>query len=237
MEKLIEISGYVENKDDLVRIHADEGTYYNILYPTLATYRKTSQIEIGDLLTTTDILGWFETKAELESYVTKPNQGDVYVTGTEAPYTRWKASVGTESTWYEDGQSEYKIVKKYPYEKTLLNCNYTPDPEECYAIGRNAPFELYGAKPSWERVGLVISHCGKDFQRNYNFGFKIGELGFEDGLFYLYTKKGWINLKIIEPFTNYMKHIFRDKFKTERLYAIREGVKLGTLEFYEPKES
>ncbi len=236
MEKLIGISGYAETEKDLTKVKAEEGEFYNVLSPYPSTYIKTGRTEFGDLLEKTDIIGWFENKAELESVVTKPNNGDIYITGMAAPYSRWKAVVrGTAVLWEEDGESEIKIVRKFNSAKQFNSAGLDDDPENYYSIGKTAPFALYGAKSTWECVGLFISHSGGDFQKNYYEGFNIGEIGCSGGLFYIYTEEGWKDLKIIEPFDNYKKHIYKDKYN-DRHYSIREGFKIGTLEFFTPKE-
>ena len=237
MEKLIDISGYVEKEEDLTHIEALEGEFYNVLSPApFMTYRKTGNSEIGNLQKTTDIIAWFENSAELESNVRKPNDKDIYITGMSAPYTRWKAVVrGNDVKWEKDGESDIKVVRRFASERMLNTSNPEPDNEKYFSVGKTAPFELYGVKPSWERIGAFISHCGDDFEKNYREGFRIGEIGFGKGMFYLYTDEGWQPMKIIEPFENFKKHIYKYQ-NSGRNYSIREGFKLGTLEFYEPKE-
>lgn len=238
MEKLIDISGYVEKEEDLVKIEAVEGQFYNVLSPApFRTWRKTGDTEIGSLQKTTDIIAWFANKAELESNVRKPNDKDVYITGPSAPYTRWKAIVrGIDIKWEEDGESDIKVERKFASERMLNMARLVPEGDVYYSVGKTAPFELYGVKPAWECVGAFLSHCGDDFDRYYREGFSIGEIGFGKGLFHLYTEEGWQPMKIIEPFENFQKHIYKDQ-NSDRLYSIREGFKLGTLEFFTPKES
>ena len=236
MEKLIDSSGYVEKEEDLTNIEALEGEFYNVLAPApFMTYRKTSESEIGNLQQTTDIIGWFENTAELESNVRKPNDRDVYITGTAAPYTRWKAVVrGVDIKWENDGESEIKVIRRFASERMLNSARLVPETDEYYSVGKAAPFALYGVKQAWECVGAFLSHCGDDFEKNYREGFRIGEIAFGKGMFYLYTDEGWQPMKIIEPFENYKRHIYKDQ-NSDRTYSIREGFKIGTLEFFEPK--
>lgn len=238
MEKLIDISGYVEKEEDLVKIDALEGEFYNVLFPApFRTWRKTGDTEIGSLQMTTDIIAWFENTAELESNVRKPNDKDVYITGSCAPYTRWKAVVrGIDIKWEKDGETDIKVERKFASERMLNMARLVPEPDVYYSVGKTAPFELFGVKPAWECVGSFLSHCGDDFEKNYRDGFRIGEIGFGKGMFHLYTEEGWQPIKIIEPFENFSKHIFKDPV-SDRLYSIREGFKLGTLEFFTPKET
>ncbi len=239
MEKLIDISGYVAKEEDLTKTPASEGEFYNVLFPApFMTYRKTSESEIGDLQETTDIIGWFENKAELDSNVRKPNNNDVYITGVSELYTRWKAVVSDNGiNWIEDGESNIKVLKKYASARSLRNAylELDLDSENFYSVGKTAPYALYGTKSTWECVGAILSHVGNDFDKYYREGFRIGEIAFGRGLFWIYKENGWEELKIIEPFENYKKHLYKDK-ENDRLYSIREGWKLGTLEFYTPKE-
>lgn len=236
MEKLIDISGFVEKEEDLVKVDAVEGEFYNVLSPApFRTYRKSGDTEIGNLQQETDIIAWFENKADLESNVRKPNDGDVYITGSSEPYTRWKAAVrGININWEEDGLSEIKVIRRFASERMLNSAHPEPSAEEYYSVGKSAPFALYGAKSAWECVGAFLSHCSDNFRNNLIDGFRIGEVAFGNGLFYLYTDTGWQPIKIVEPFENYQKHIYKD-MHSDRTYSIREGFKLGTLEFYEPK--
>ena len=238
MEKLIKISGFVNSEIDLLKIDADEGDYYNVLSPApFMTYKKTNDPEICNLMQTTDIIGWFENFAELESYITKPNYGDIYITDDTAPFTRWKCNINTEGKyeWIEDGKSDIKILRKFTSEKLLNNANLIPEPELFYSVGKKAPYNLYGTVKSWEPVGMYISLIGDNFQKIQYLGFSIGEIAFIDGLLWLFTKDGWKELDYIEPLENYKKHIYHEK-KSNRIYKIREGFKLGTLEFFTPKE-
>ena len=237
MEKLIDISGFVEKENDLLNIEAYEGEFYNVLSPEpFTTYRKTSELEIKNLQKTTDIIGWFENKAELESNVQKPNDKDIYITGSFAPYTRWKAKIfKDELTWEEDGESDIKIIRRFASERMLDAAKLEPEENNYYSVGKTAPFELYGAAPYWECIGMYISHIGDNFREFKRNGFKEGETAFNNGIFYIYKNNVWTPIKIIEPFENYRKHIYRDN-QNDRNIAIREGFKLGTLEFFEPKE-
>lgn len=238
MEKLIDISGYVNTEEDLLETNAYEGEFYNVLTPIpFTTYRKTDEKIISDLHATTDIIGWFENKAELESNIRKPNDKDIYITGSSAPYTRWKAHVfKNEITWNEDGESDKKIIRKFASVQMLNLAKLEPEEDNFYSVGKEAPFKLYGSTPYWENVGMYISHYGDNFQNFRMNGFKIGEIGYNNGLFYLYNNdKEWTELKVIEPLENYKKHIYKNP-GNDRLISIREGWKLGTLEFFEPKE-
>lgn len=237
MNKLIDISGCVEREEDLMNIQAVPGEFYNVLNPApFLTFRKTEDSDLADLQLETDIIGWFENKAELLSNVPSPNIGDVYITGSSAPFTRWKANIlNTETEWFEDGESDIKILKKFLSPKLIAKSQPELDPDIYYSVGKAAPYKVFGTISSWECIGMYISHYGEDFQKNYYEGFRIGEVAYSNGMFYLYSKDGWNEIKIIEPFENFKKHIYKDHYN-DRKYSIREGFKLGTLEFFEPKE-
>ena len=237
MEKLIDISGFVEKEEDLLFIDAYEGEFYNVLSPKpFTTYRKTGDLEIKYLQKTTDIIGWFENKAELESNIKNPNDKDIYITGIIAPYTRWKARIfKNELTWEENGESDIKIIRRFASPQMLALAKLEPEEENYYSVGKTAPFQLYGAAPYWECIGMYISHIGDNFREFKRNGFKDGETAYNQGLFYIYNNHEWKEIRIIEPFENYKKHIYKD-LQNDRNIAIREGFKLGTLEFFEPKE-
>ena len=237
MEQLIPITGYAETYKELCNKIAMPGEYYNVLDPKpFMTYVKLEGVEIGDTLDTTDILGWFPNKAELESNI-RPSEGEVYITGEYSPYTRWKAQyVDYIMTWVEDGEEEKKIVKRY---KTLavLSRSKEAQPEEgvFYAVGKEVPFAVYGVVSSWEPVGAYLSYVAKDMKQLINKPSKSqpGEIAFLDGLYYLYDGNGWNQIDIPEPIGNVNKHVY---IANDEAYKLREGQHPGTLEFYQPRE-
>ena len=229
MENLIDISGYAESYEKLCQKVAEDGEFYNVLENGFfTTYRKTGGTEVGDLLETTDVIGWYQVKAELESRVPKPNDQDVYIVGLESPFTRYKATVrGVDVKWEEDGQEVKKILKNYKNFNRTGNKPVLPEEGIFYSVGKEAPYKLYGTISTWEPVGHFISHT-KLYARF------LGEVACVNGLFYIHTEDGWKPIEIKEPIENYTKHTYTTKDGTK--CRIREGFALGTLEFYSPRE-
>ena len=237
MNQLIPISGYANSYKELCTKVAGEGEFYNVLeeYPFL-TYIKTDETQIGDTLETTDVIGWYENKAELESNVTKPANGDVYITGSMSPYTRWKAvyDSGKLDRWEDDGTEEKKIVKKFANTVYLGKAHLQPEEGIYYSVGKTAPYKVYGVVSEWEPVGTFISYLREDIDK---LKFKpeksnVGEIANVKGIFYLYDGNDWVELILPEPMKNVNKHTYTDG---EHNYRLREGSAAGTLEFYEPR--
>lgn len=230
METLIDITGWAESYEKLCNKVAGEGEFYNVLEDGFfTTYRKTGDTEIGDTLETTDVLGWYRVKAELESSVPKPNDGDVYIVGLYPPYTRWKAEVrGVDIKWIEDGMEEKKIVKNFKNIQKTGGAKLHPEEGIYYSVGKELPYKVYGPISSWEPVGSFISHTDRLYAH------AVGEVAYIKGIFYIHTEGGWVQLDFPEPIDNYGKHTYITKGGTK--HRIREGFTLGTLEFYTPRE-
>ena len=228
MSNLIEISGWAESFAKLCNKVAKEGEYYNVLENGFfTTYKNTGEVILGDTYQETDILGWYQAKAQLENVEKKPNDGDVFIVGLYAPYTRMKAVVrGPEVTWEEDGMEEKKIIRQYKDVQRLGTKTKKPEEGVFYAVGKELPYKVYGAVSAWEPVGHFISSYGLK-GRNY------GDMAFYDGQFYLHTREGWIPQDFPQSIENYGKHTYVSKDGTKS--KIREGFVLGTLEFYSPR--
>ena len=231
MGNLIDITGYADSYETLCTKNAMEGEYWNVFEDGFfTTYRKTGETEVGDLLQETDVIGWFEQKAELESNVTKPKDGDVYIVGIMAPYTRWKAVVrGVDKSWEEDGEEEKKIVSHAKDVQRLGTKSKQPEEGIYYSVGKAVPFKLFGLVSHWEPVGSFIS-C---VNTRYTSG--VGEIAYDKGLWYLHDGSwSWKQITFQEPIANYGQHEYLTKEGTR--IRIREGFTLGTLEFYTPRE-
>jgi len=236
MDYLIDISGYADSYEELCNKKGTvEGEFWNVLDGNpFTTYVKTGSEELNSIEKQTDVLGWYKNTAELFSNVRKPNDQDVYITGEFAPYTRWKATVrGVDIKWDEDGSEELKIIKNYKTKTGMMRSRPTLDPEEFYSIGENAPFEIYGVLPAWEAIGTFISRTANKLAELNNTKLTLGTVAFIHGIFYLYTENGWKVLEIKEPIDNVDKHVY---VVNDKKYKIREGMHLGTLEFYAPRE-
>ena len=235
MEKLIDITGYAETYADLCKMDAFPGEFYNVLDELpFATYRKTDETEITSLKEETDVIGWFPNIAELESNVTKPKDNDVYIVGSDSPYTRKKAVVrGVEIHWEDDGEEEKKILKNYKTNNVFVKHQVEPEEGVYYSVGKQAPFELYGLSSAWENCGAFISLTAKN-KSNLNWkSANPGEIAYTDGLFWLYTNdRKWLPLEIVEPLENYGKHAYKDK---DKVYRLREARQSGMLEWFEPR--
>ena len=236
MERLIPISGFARTYKELCTKVAAAGEFYNVLdeYPFM-TYLKTENMQIGDTLETTDVLGWFANKAELESNA-KPSNGDIYITGLAAPYTRWKAVFESgKPHWEEDGLEEKKILKNYRTTNRLGMAHLEPEEGVYYSVGKEAPFKLYGVISEWEPVGTFISFLHEDIDKLKHNPEKRnpGETACIQGIFYLYNGEEWEQIILPEPLRNVYKHSYTDG---NHVYRLREGSALGTLEFYSPKE-
>ncbi len=236
MDQLIPITGYAESYEELCNKIAEHGEYYNVLNPKpFMTYYKLESVELGDTMTTTDVIGWFKNKAELESNV-RIMEGEVYITGEYSPYTRWKAEyVDYVLTWVQDGEEEKKIVKKFKNVNWLTRSKLQPEEGIFYAVGGEVPYKVFGVVSSWEPVGSYISYVVKDINQLLHKPEKSnpGEIAFLNGLYYLYTGKEWKEIEIPEPFENTGKHTY---IKDGKKYRLREGAQFGTLEFYAPRE-
>lgn len=235
MEKLIDITGYAETYNDLCKMEAYPGEFYNVLegFP-FTTYRKTDETEISSLKEETDVIGWFPNFAELQSNVTKPKDNDVYIVGPDSPFTRKKAVVrGVEIHWEDDGEEEKKILRNYKSDAAIMRQKLEPEEGIYYSVGKEAPFTLYGLCSSWEACGSYISLTAKN-KSNLNWmTANPGEIAFTDGLFWLYTyERSWQILNIIEPIENVSKHAYLAK---DKIYRLREGKLGGTLEWFEPR--
>ena len=236
MNQLIPISGYANSYEELCTKVAVSGEFYNVLneYPCM-TYIKTDTTQIGDTLKTTDVLGWFENKAELESNA-KPNNGDIYITGMVAPYTRWKAVFenGKLARWEEDGEEEKKIIRNFKALNRLSAAHLEPEEGIYYSLGKEAPFKLYGVVSEWEPVGTFISYLHEDIDKLKHRPEKCnqGEIAYIQGIYYLYDGSGWVQLMIPEPIESVYKHTY---VKGDHKYKLREGFAAGTLEFFEPR--
>lgn len=230
-DNLIDITGYTDSYETLCTKDAMEGEFWNVFEDGFfRTYRKTGETEVGDLLQETDVLGWFQVKAELESSVTKPNDGDVYIVGISGPYTRWKAIVrGVDISWEEDGEEEKKIVKNYKDVQRLGTKSRSAEEGIYYSVGKKVPFKLFGLVSHWEPVGTFISNL------NSKYASGKGEICYDKGLWYLHTgeNNAWKQITFREPISNYTQHEYVGKDGT--VCRIREGFTLGTLEFYTPR--
>ena len=243
MEPLIPITGYAKTYEELCNKVAESGEYYNVLDGSpFMTYHKLNQTEIGPTGEESDVLGWYQVKAELESNVTKPKEGDVYLIGISAPYTRMKAQyVNYIMTWVDDGEEEKKIVKNYKTETGLNRSRVQPEEGIYYTVGEQAPYKVYGVVSTWEPVGVYISYCAPNIEtfRMDRIKHNPGEIAFVNGIFYYFTgpqregHEGWKQIEIPEPMENIYKHVYKERNEP---YKIREGIKLGTLELYSPKE-
>lgn len=238
MEQLIPITGYAKTYKELCNKVAQPGEYYNVLEEKpFITYHKLDSTEIGDVMQETDVCGWVKNKAELESSV-KPTEGDVWLTGEIAPYTRWKAQyINYVMNWVEDGEEDKKIVKKYKNYDMLRRAHLEPEEGVFYAVGKEAPFKLYGVISEWEPVGSFISYIANSVNAldiSFTKGSKnVGEVGYVKGMYYIYDGKHFVKIDIPEPIEQAYEHVFETRGEK---YKIREGVKLGTLEFYQVKE-
>ena len=230
-DNLIDITGRADSYEKLCTKDAIEGEFWNVFEDGFfTTYRKTGDTEVGDLLQETDVLGWFQVKAELESNVTKPNDGDVYIVGLSEPYTRYKAVVrGVDKTWEEDGEEEKKIVKNFKDVQRLGTRSRTAEEGIYYSVGKKVPFKLFGLVSHWEPVGTFISNV----ETRYASG--KGEICYDKGLWYLHTGPSeWKQITFPEPISNYTQHEYVGKDGT--VSRIREGFVIGTLEFYSPRK-
>ena len=230
MGNLIDITGFADSYETLCTKDATDGEFWNVLEDGFfTTYRKTGDTEVGDLLQETDVLGWFEQKAELESNVTKPNDGDIYIVGIAAPYTRWKAVVrGVDKSWEEDGEEEKKIVKNFKDVQRLGTRSRQAEEGIYYSIGKKAPYKLFGLVSHWEPVGSFISCV------NAKYASGLGEVCYDHGLWFLHDGHwSWSQIEFPEPIQNYGQHEYFTKDGTK--IKIREGFALGTLEFYTPR--
>lgn len=236
MSALVDVTGYANSYEELVTKVAIPGEFYNVLDgKPFTTYVKTDETEIGYQGKETDVLGWFQVFAELESNVTKPNDGDVYIVGLSSPYTRWKATVrGVDVKWEEDGTEDLKIVKNYKDNIRLGRAKLVPQEGIYYSLGKEAPFKLYGVVSEWDPIGTFISYTARSLKSLEQFGKGCGEVGFVDGLFYIHKQDGWKQITVPESISNYSKHTYVDRMGNT--CKIREGFTLGTLEFFTPKE-
>ena len=231
MGTLVDITGYADSYEILCTKNALDGEFWNVFEDGFfTTYRKTGETEIGDLLQETDVLGWFEQKAELESNVTKPKDGDVYIVGITAPYTRWKAVVrGVDKTWEEDGEEEKKIVKNFKDTQRLGTKTRQPEEGIYYSVGKAVPFKVFGLVSHWEPVGSLISCVNEKYARG------VGEIAYCGGKWFLHdAPEHWKQIMFTEPIENYTQHEYITKDGT--ITRIREGFVLGTLEFYSPRK-
>lgn len=236
MNYLVDITGYAETYEELCNKEGIyEGEFWNVLDGNpFTTYVKTAGEEFNPIGKETDILGWYKNKAELESNVKKPNDQDVYIVGISAPYTRWKATVrGIDIEWNEDGSEELKIIKNYKAKINLIRSRNTPEDDIYYSIGEESPYEIYGKTSAWEPVGAFISRTGNKLKEFDNTKLCAGMVAFIHGIFYIYTEKGWKLLEVKEPIDNVDKHTYEIN---DQKFKIREGLQLGTLEFYSPRE-
>ena len=236
MDYLVDITGYAETYEELCNnSKAMEGEFWNVLDGNpFTTYVKTAGEEFNPINKQTDVIGWFSHKAELESNVKKPNDQDVYLVGLYEPYTRWKATVrGVDIKWEEDGVEELKIVKNYKTKLSLTRSRNLPEEGVYYSIGEKAPYEVYGPTAAWEPVGAFISRCGNKLFEFSNTKLSVGMVAFIHGLFYIFTEDGWKQLEIKEPIDNVDAHTY---VIDDKKYKIREGMHLGSLEFYAPRE-
>ena len=236
MEPLIPITGFAKTYDELCNKVAESGEYYNVLDESpFTTYHKLDGVEIGDTLKTTDIIGWFPNKAEMESNV-RPAEGEVYITGIAAPYQRWKYEyVDYVLTCIEDGEEELKIVKKYKNKTMLTRGGAVPEEGVYYAVGKEAPYAVYGVVSSWEPVGTFISWVARDIVQLKQKPIKSnpGEIAYIKGLYYLYDGSSWTQIDVPEPIENVGKHTYQ--VKNGDRYRLREGQYPGTLEYYQPR--
>lgn len=233
MDLLIPITGYANTYEELCTRTAEEGEFYNVLTgKPFMTYCKTGETEIGATGEETDVLGWFPNTAELESNV-KPTDGDVYIIGLSEPYTRKKAvfEKGTVR-WEDDGEENKKIVKNYKTNSMLGKAHLEPEEGIYYSVGKELPFKVYGVISSWEPVGAFISHFAKDIRGLNNRSISLGEIGYIEGAYYLYTENGWEQIDIYEPMENVYKHTY---IKDGKKYRLRESPNFGNLEFFEPR--
>lgn len=237
MERLIDITGYANTYEELCNKQAGAGEFYNVLSPKpFMTYMKTNDSEIGDTLKETDICGWYSNKAELESNVTKPDHGDVYVTGSHAPYLRWKAEYeGGVVKWVEDGESDQRIERKFKNVAMLTRSRVLPEEGVFYAVGKTAPYKIYGVISAWEPIGAFISRMPETKTSMINNAEKKseGEVAFLNGIFYMYIGGKWEMIQTPEPLENTTLHTYTDGKKN---YRLREGQYAGTLEFFEPRQ-
>ena len=237
MEPLIPITGYAESYEALCTKIAEPGEFYNVLdEKPFTTYCKQEGVEIGETTETTDVIGWYKNKAELESNV-RFVEGDVYIVGEYSPYTRLKGMyVDHIAQWVEDGEESKKIVKKYKNKDMLMRAHNVPEENVYYAVGKELPFKLYGVVSSWDKVGSFISWLVDDINQLLHKDTKSnpGEIAYMEGLYYLFTNnRTWEKIDIPEPMKNVFEHSYVDK--TGNKYKLREGQYPGTVEYYQPR--
>ena len=238
---LIDITGFAETYDELCNRQAETGAFFNVPDGNpFTTYMKTGGEDLHYIMEETDVLGWYRNTAELQSYVRKPNDQDVYIVGECAPYTRYKATVrGVDIKWEEDGDELRKIAKNYKTETGMRRAKNSLDPEVFYSVGEQLPYKIYGVTSEWTEQGAYISRMGNNLREFNNTGLLPGMVAFVHGVFYLYTgstghgEEGWRELEIKEPMENAKKHTYTSGGLK---YKLREGAKAGTLEFYAPRE-
>lgn len=235
MEKLIDITGYADTYEQLIQMDAIPGEFYNVLegFP-FATFRKTDESEIRSINQKTNVIGWFENKAELESNVTKPHDNDIYIVGIDSPYTRYKATVrGKNIEWNEDGEEEKKIIRNYKTNNVFVKHQVQPEEGIFYSVGKEAPYDLYGLTSAWDECGAYISLTAKNKTALNWMRANPGEIAFTDGRFWLYTyEKRWQPIDIVEPIDNVSLHTYK---MNDKKYRLREGCSAGTLEWFEPR--
>ena len=236
MDLLIPITGYAKSYDELCNKTAMSGEFYNVPENGLfTTYCKTGSDEIGDTLETTDVVGWYKTKADLESNI-RPSEGECYITGDYPPYTRWKAAyINYKMTFIENGECDKKIVRNFKTLALLTKARLQPEEGVFYSLGKEMPFKIYGMVSAWEPVGSFITYVVKDMKQLINKPTKSqpGEVAFLNGLYYIYNGSEWERLECVEPVENVYKHTYAEG---DKKFRIREGLKMGTLEFFTPKE-
>lgn len=239
MEQLIPITGFANTYEELCTKVAQPGEYFNVLEPKpFMTYHKLDGIELGNTNKTTDVSGWFKNKAELESNI-RPTEGEIWITGECAPYTRWKAEyVDYILTFVEDGEEEKKIIKNYKTINRFGMAHLEPEEGIYYSVGKELPFALYGVVSSWEPVGTFISYIADSVEKLYYPYTQpkplTGQIAYVKGMYYLCDGDKWNPIDIPEPIENVYKHVFEAKDK--QLYRLREGRQPGTLEYFQPKE-
>ena len=233
MDQLITISGYANTSLELCSMkNAKVGDYYNAFdqFPFM-TYRKTSETKVGDTGKTTDVLGWFQTIDELKENV-KALDGDVYIVG-DKPYTRMKAvATGNGIEWEEDGTETIKIVQSFKDVQRMGHAKFEVKEGIYCAIGKQLPLAVYGLLSVWEPVGMYTTLVVSRFSQLKVKRMNRGDVGCADGIFYMYDGNQWHPL-LNEPVKNVFKHTYYDG---ERHYMIREGLSIGTIELFTPRE-
>lgn len=231
MERLFEINGWAETEADLQKYNPKNGetVIINVVGEPFDTYMICGDDDMGDLGLETDIIKNYSELAEVKSIV-KPKDGDVYTVGDSAPYSRYKAFVrGEKVEWEANGQTDL-FVKGHAGNKGVFSRqNNEVEDGVYYSVGSQAPFKLFGKISTWNKIGRYITGDWNVHNANP----QVGEVWDFNGTLKLKTEDGWRTLNKKLPLKNIFTMDFEKNGDTIRL---REGMELGTYEFYVVKE-